>query len=66
MCLNPKKRKRRKKRTHQWLERVWLVHFVERIRGQLITLTFVNLTANLSYVKVPCCALALRGPVFVT
>lgn len=45
------------------------MHFVERIRGQLITLTFVNLTANLSYAKVPCtcsatpcvCHLTQRG-----
>lgn len=40
-------------------EIVLLLHFAERIGGKLAILTAVNLVADVSHVKVPCCAVAI-------
>lgn len=46
----------------QMAERVWpelLVSFAERIGGKIATFTNINLTANISYGRVPCCAVVI-------
>lgn len=48
--------------THRWLgrHRVICPFSREIIGGKLVTLTIVNLIANINYAKVPCCAVAIR------
>lgn len=40
-------------------ETAWFVYFIKRTGGTQATFTVVNLTANASYGRVPCCAAAV-------